>query len=55
LNISVKELEITYKGETLGNEHSLEYIFKTRGVLLDAKIPCFKYRTKNQVHGIIDE
>jgi len=47
---SIKELEITYRGEVLGTEHSLEYILKTRGVDPRTKNPIFKYRTRNQEH-----
>ena len=38
-------MEITYRGEVLGNEHSLEYILKSRGGFDNqGKTPCFKYR-----------
>eukprot|EP01118_Nematostelium_gracile_P010685 TRINITY_DN3721_c0_g1_i1.p1 TRINITY_DN3721_c0_g1~~TRINITY_DN3721_c0_g1_i1.p1 ORF type:complete len:261 (-),score=51.56 TRINITY_DN3721_c0_g1_i1:47-829(-) len=31
LSLDTKELDITYRGEVLGTEHSLEYILKTKG------------------------
>jgi len=44
---SASEIEISYKGEILGSEHSLEYILKTRGVALtSSKGPTFVYRKK---------
>lgn len=48
-----KKLEITYRGTILGNEHSLEYIFKTYGTEPD-KTPNFKYR-RSQSLGIVHE
>jgi len=47
---SIKDLEITYRGEVLGNEHSLEYILKTRGLDPHEKNPRFVYRTKKEEH-----
>jgi polycomb group RING finger protein 3 len=43
---SLNDVEITYRGEVLGSEHSLEYILKTRGLDPNAKGPIFKYRKK---------
>jgi len=43
---STNEIEISYKGEILGSEHSLEYILKTRGVDQSSKGPSFIYRNK---------
>eukprot|EP01117_Protostelium_nocturnum_P004627 TRINITY_DN167_c0_g1_i1.p1 TRINITY_DN167_c0_g1~~TRINITY_DN167_c0_g1_i1.p1 ORF type:complete len:289 (+),score=93.65 TRINITY_DN167_c0_g1_i1:68-934(+) len=40
---SVKDLQITYRGELLGNEHTLEYILKSRGWIDSSKNPIFKY------------
>jgi len=46
---STNELEISYKGEVLGSEHSLEYVLKTRGVDPNAKGPSFVYRKKMEL------
>jgi len=54
LETPVKDVEITFRGEVLGNEHSLEYIWKTRGVS-DSKTPNFKYRLRKHEHGILQE
>lgn len=43
---NTNEIEISYKGELLGSEHSLEYILKTRGVAPSSKGPTFVYRRK---------
>jgi len=48
---SVNDVEITYRGEVLGSEHSLEYILKTRGLEQSAKGPIFIYRKKS-AHGL---
>jgi len=49
---STNEIEISYKGEILGSEHSLEYILKTRGVDPSSKGPTFVYRKKKAELGI---
>jgi len=48
---SANDVEITYRGEVLGSEHSLEYILKTRGIEPNAKGPIFIYRKKT-MHSI---
>jgi len=47
---SIQQLEITYRGEVLGTEHSLEYILKTRGMDPRSKNPTFKYKTISDQH-----
>eukprot|EP01114_Cavostelium_apophysatum_P017510 TRINITY_DN5220_c0_g1_i1.p1 TRINITY_DN5220_c0_g1~~TRINITY_DN5220_c0_g1_i1.p1 ORF type:complete len:289 (-),score=27.62 TRINITY_DN5220_c0_g1_i1:57-875(-) len=42
----IQDLEITYRGEIVGNEHSVEYILKTRGREDNARHPLFKYRMR---------
>jgi len=44
---NINDLEITYKGEVLGTEHSLEYILKTRGY--EGGTIEFKYRTRRNM------
>jgi len=49
---TANEVEITYRGEVLGSEHSLEYILKTRGMEPNGiGGPLFIYRKKT-VHAI---
>jgi len=44
---AANDVEITYNGEILGSEHSMEYILKTRGGLEpNSKGPIFVYRKK---------
>lgn len=44
----IETLDLTYRGESLGNEHSLEYILKTRGIEPTVKNPIFKYRVRRE-------
>jgi len=44
---TTNEVEISYKGELLGSEHSLEFLLKTRGVDPLSKGVTFVYRKKN--------
>jgi len=44
------DLEITYRGEVLGTEHSLEYIAKTRGIDKSGRSPIFKYSLRKDDH-----
>jgi len=41
---NIKDIEISYRGEVLGAEHSLEYILKSRGLTTESKYPHFHYR-----------
>jgi len=50
LSLDLSSLEITYRGEVLGNEHSLEYILKSRGLDPNSKNPNFKYRMRKSEH-----
>jgi hypothetical protein len=44
---AANDVEITYNGEILGSEHSMEYILKTRGGNdPNFKGPVFVYRKK---------
>jgi len=45
------DIEITYRGELLGNEYSLEYVLKSRGLDPSTKNPVMKYRTRRQEHA----
>lgn len=49
---STNEIDILYKSEVLGSEHSLEYILKTRGVDPSSKGASFIYRKKKAELGI---
>ncbi|ELR20613.1 zinc finger, domain containing protein [Acanthamoeba castellanii str. Neff] len=44
---NLHDLEITYRGEVLGTEHSLEYILKTRGY--EGGAIEFKYRKRKNI------
>lgn len=41
---SLKDLEITYRGDIMGNELSLEYILRSRGLSAETKNPIFKFQ-----------
>jgi hypothetical protein len=43
----LRQLEITYRGEVLGTEHSLEYILKTRGY--EGGAIEFRYRKRKNI------
>jgi len=49
----VVDLEITYRGEILGNEHTLEYVLKARGLEPGTKTPIFKYRLRSAEHSTL--
>ena len=42
---SANDIEILYKDEVLGQEHTVEYILKTRG--RNETTPAFMYRKKS--------
>ncbi len=45
------QVEITYRGEPLGNELSVEFIFKTRGIDSSIRNPCFKYKRRQDANS----
>jgi len=47
LNKEINDLEISYRNNKLGNEHTLEFIYKQNNLDQTPKLPIFIYSMKN--------